>query len=164
MVARFGPRRSRSFRPGLGRFAHHVRAVSGIVPVETMHHRSRTDDGVLETRVVGPSGPREFVDAVAALPDFAVNGLVFELVFHDSVKFEGSFADFHGFIDEARQVLLRLSGGAIAYVATTDFEYGICRQLRALLVVEKVPIEVFRDADEARTWLRACAEAITVAA
>ena len=41
-----------------------------------------------------------------------------------------------------------------AFVAPTKLVYGSCRQMRALMVRENVPIEVFVDEAEAREWLR----------
>lgn len=120
-----------------------------------MHKRERNDDGYVVTHVSGSVGPEDFVHALEDLMNYVHEGRVFELVVHgDDLRMQGNFSDLQRFIRRGRDVLARLEAGAIAFVARSKMDYGVSRQMRALLVVENVPIEVFVDADSAEAWLR----------
>jgi len=48
------------------------------------------------------------------------------------------------------------TGGRIAIVASSDLEFGLCRQYEALVECLNLSIEIhaFRDMDQARAWIR----------
>lgn len=119
------------------------------------HSRELSRDGFVVTRVDGQVRADDFIQAVHDLVGFIQDGRLFELVVHGpEVELVGNFGDIQRFVLHARSVLSRIEAGAIAFVAPSKVIYGSCRQVRALMALEHVPIEVFVDEDEAREWLR----------
>lgn len=119
------------------------------------HARELSREGYVVTRVQGRVRVDDFIQAVKDLSAYVQDGRLFELVVHlPSVELLGDFRDIQRFVHHAGAMLSRLEAGAIAFVAPTKLVYGSCRQMRALMVRENVPIEVFVDEAEAREWLR----------
>lgn len=121
----------------------------------TTHHRELSPDGLLVTRVHGEVHLEDCMRALDATLGFVRDRRFYELVLHGpEVAMRGDFHDIQRFVAHAREVLARLEAGAIAFVAANKVVYGSCRQMRALMSSEQVPIEVFVDEEPARAWLR----------
>ena len=115
--------------------------------------RSIDPDGFLLTKISGTATFQEFCKLQEELGGYMREGDVYELVLHAD--------DMEGITDNAEirssaynMSVLKGPGKAfIAFVCTTNFSFGICRQLVLQIENEFTCARVFRTEDPARKWL-----------
>lgn len=118
------------------------------------YSRCVDNDGILITTISGSVTLKELIELQNDIPNYFQNDEIYELVIHqndtemvqDSKESEIS-------ADNVRRVMQKYKRGAIAFVASGDFIFGILRQLQMRTENELIQMAVFRNEETALKWI-----------
>ncbi len=118
--------------------------------------RYREPSGLILTHF---GGRHTYDDAINALEELNQmtegSSVIYEIVVHDDdIKIEVSEEQITSLRGKVRRAFLKYTKGALAFVANSDFVFGLCRQLELMMDNANIVVSVFRSEELARRWIK----------
>ena len=80
---------------------------------------------------------------------------IYEIVIHeDDLSIDVSETQITSIRDKVKSTFINYKKGALAFVANTDFIFGLCRQLEIMMDNANIAVSVFRSEELARQWIK----------
>lgn len=118
------------------------------------HSRFVDANGILTTTVQKAVTLKEINELIGGMHNYIQDDALFEIVIHaDDIQLNMNRSESEQSADALRNALKSIQRGAIAFVSSKDFVYGICRQLQMRVENDFFQISVFRTEATARAWL-----------
>ena len=118
------------------------------------YRRRLRRDGIIETIISTPLQPDETATCIAELAKFCRGGEVRELVRHESTSIIASSDNrIHPSVKAAEETFSSMKSVDVAFVASSDFAFALCRQLSMSIQFPNTKFLVTRDPEEAERWL-----------
>ena len=118
------------------------------------YSRCVDNDGILTTTISGSVTLKELIELQNDLPNYFKNDEIYELVIHQyDTELIQDREESEISADNVKKVLQKYKRGAIAFVASGDFIFGILRQLQLRAENEFIQMAVFRNEETALKWL-----------
>ena len=118
------------------------------------YSRCVDNDGILTTTISGSVTLKELIELQNDLPNYFQNDEIYELVIHQyDTELIQDREESEISADNVKKVLQKYKRGAIAFVASGDFIFGILRQLQLRAENEFIQMAVFRNEETALKWL-----------
>ena len=118
------------------------------------YSRCVDNDGILTTTISGSVTLKDLTELQNELPNYFQNDEIYELVIHQyDTELIQDREESEISADNVKKVLQKYKRGAIAFVASGDFIFGILRQLQLRAENEFIQMAVFRNEETALKWL-----------
>ena len=80
---------------------------------------------------------------------------IYEIVIHeDDLSIDVNDTQIISIRDKVKSTFVNYKKGALAFVANTDFIFGLCRQLEIMMENVNIAVSVFRSEELARQWIK----------